>query len=223
MHQAIGAAQLLGLHCNSASWRLPHWERCIRKRLWWSLLIADKWYVRRWLRDPDLRNAFAYGRPSNMRNDATTVPRPTLEDDDWHGLRTHSEQHGLTAFIAMCRLTVILDSLLPLLDGNDTSTSTERRKQLGSASTQLREIDVDLPSLAHGGDTQFSPGHGTPLLSDWLTSASYRLSSYGIGLAICRLGLDTVDNSSVFQASNTAVHAFALVTELVVFLERLKQ
>lgn len=40
--QAIGAAQLLGLHMDSSDWKLPAWEKSIRKRLWWGLLIHDK-------------------------------------------------------------------------------------------------------------------------------------------------------------------------------------
>ena len=43
--QAIGAAQLLGLHRDCSRWKLPKWERESRHRLWWSLYIADKWYV----------------------------------------------------------------------------------------------------------------------------------------------------------------------------------
>jgi hypothetical protein len=42
--RAIGTAQLLGLHRNSDKWKLPRWERSIRKRIWWTLFIADKWY-----------------------------------------------------------------------------------------------------------------------------------------------------------------------------------
>lgn len=41
--QAIGCAQVLGLHRDCSSWRLPIWEKSIRKRLWWSICIADKW------------------------------------------------------------------------------------------------------------------------------------------------------------------------------------
>jgi hypothetical protein len=40
--QAIGAAQLLGLHMDPSEWKLPAWEKSIRKRLWWGLLIHDK-------------------------------------------------------------------------------------------------------------------------------------------------------------------------------------
>lgn len=40
--RAIGAAQLLGMHMDPSAWKLPAWERSVRKRLFWALLIHDK-------------------------------------------------------------------------------------------------------------------------------------------------------------------------------------
>ncbi|GAA5836530.1 hypothetical protein JCM11251_007103 [Rhodosporidiobolus azoricus] len=52
MGRLICAAQLLGLHLDSSHWRIPRSERIVRKRVWWSIFISDKW-----------RSAL-YGRPS---------------------------------------------------------------------------------------------------------------------------------------------------------------
>lgn len=41
--QANGLAQLLGLHRDSSRWHLPKWERSLRKRIWWTLYIQDRW------------------------------------------------------------------------------------------------------------------------------------------------------------------------------------
>lgn len=41
--RAVGAMQLLGLHRDPSRWKLPKWERSLRKRLWWSLYVLDKW------------------------------------------------------------------------------------------------------------------------------------------------------------------------------------
>lgn len=41
--RAIGAAHLLGLHMDPTNWELPLWERSVRMRIWWSLMIHDKW------------------------------------------------------------------------------------------------------------------------------------------------------------------------------------
>ncbi len=42
--QAVSVAQSLGLHMDPMSWRLENWEKALRKKLWWSVFQADKWY-----------------------------------------------------------------------------------------------------------------------------------------------------------------------------------
>ena len=39
--RAIGAAQLIGLHVDPTNWKLPRWERNLRKRLMWGLIIHE--------------------------------------------------------------------------------------------------------------------------------------------------------------------------------------
>ena len=56
MARVLGAAQLLGLHIDPSSWRLPQWERSLRKRIWWSLVVHDKF------------RALLYGRPSKYES-----------------------------------------------------------------------------------------------------------------------------------------------------------
>ena len=41
--QATACAQSLGLHQDPTSWRLPLWERRLRKKLWWATYFTDKW------------------------------------------------------------------------------------------------------------------------------------------------------------------------------------
>jgi len=50
--QLICAAQLLGLHLDCSRWRIPRAEQILRHRIWWAILVSDKW-----------RSAL-YGRPS---------------------------------------------------------------------------------------------------------------------------------------------------------------
>lgn len=52
MARAVGAAQLLGLNMDPTAWSLPKWEISLRKRLFWGLVIVDKW------------RALLHGRPS---------------------------------------------------------------------------------------------------------------------------------------------------------------
>ena len=52
MGRLISAAQLLGLHLDCSRWRIPRSEQILRQRIWWAILVSDKW-----------RSAL-YGRPS---------------------------------------------------------------------------------------------------------------------------------------------------------------
>lgn len=39
---AVSVARLLGLHLPCSTWTIPLWERDLRSRLWWALLIYDR-------------------------------------------------------------------------------------------------------------------------------------------------------------------------------------
>jgi hypothetical protein len=39
--RAIGTAQLIGLHIDPTDWKLPRWERNLRKRVMWGLIIHE--------------------------------------------------------------------------------------------------------------------------------------------------------------------------------------
>lgn len=38
----VAVARLLGLHKDCSTWTIPLWERDLRTRLWWALLVYDK-------------------------------------------------------------------------------------------------------------------------------------------------------------------------------------
>lgn len=41
--QATACAQSLGLHQDPTDWKLPLWEKRLRRRLWWSTVVHDVW------------------------------------------------------------------------------------------------------------------------------------------------------------------------------------
>ena len=43
--RAVALAQTLGLHRNPSGWKRPDSEKSLRIRLWWAVLIHDRWYV----------------------------------------------------------------------------------------------------------------------------------------------------------------------------------
>ncbi|ADV20528.1 hypothetical protein I305_06017 [Cryptococcus gattii E566] len=104
--RAIGAAHLLGLHIDPTNWSLPHWETSLRKRIWWALLIQDKW------------RALLYGRPSYLYHKAHCVSLPTLEDCDAEEHASASDWTSMETFIATCRLTLLIELLIDSLPEN---------------------------------------------------------------------------------------------------------
>lgn len=42
---AVSVAYSLGLNRNPMSWEITHSEKCLRMKIWWTLLIHDRWWV----------------------------------------------------------------------------------------------------------------------------------------------------------------------------------
>jgi hypothetical protein len=104
--QLVAVAQNLGLHLDSSRWKIPEWERSLRKRLAWALFVQDKW------------GALIHGRPSLIHLEDWSVkpleardfPETAEDDDDEEG-SSEIEQGRLT-FIHMISLTEILTDIL---------------------------------------------------------------------------------------------------------------
>lgn len=98
----VGLGQDLGLHIDCSSWRIPSWERGLRKRLAWALFMQDKW------------GALMHGRPSHVTTEDWNVkplqeddfPENALDEDDEDG--STEVEKGRTLFCEMIKLTEIL-------------------------------------------------------------------------------------------------------------------
>lgn len=66
--QLVAVGQELGLHLNCSSWKIPRWEKGLRKRLAWGLFMQDKW------------GALTHGRPSHIAK-ANWAVRPVEPED----------------------------------------------------------------------------------------------------------------------------------------------
>jgi len=104
--QLTGLGQDLGLHLDCSSWRIPSWERGLRKRLAWALFMQDKW------------GALMHGRPSHITTADWDVqplqeddfPENAADDDDEDG--SAEVEKGRTLFCEMIKLTDILGLVL---------------------------------------------------------------------------------------------------------------
>ncbi|CCE87198.1 Piso0_005741 [Millerozyma farinosa CBS 7064] len=104
--QIIALSEELGLGLDCNDWKLPKWERCLRKRLAWAVFMEDKWL--------SLKNS----RPSHV-NESNWFVKPLVEDDfpEKHGdgdLKEGSSDidNGKKIFMSLCNLTKILSDIL---------------------------------------------------------------------------------------------------------------
>lgn len=104
--QLIAIAQELGLHLDCSSWKIPLWERGLRKRLAWGLYMQDKW------------GALVHGRPSHIFPSQWAVQPlgpndfPDIEWDEDDADERQDIEKGRTLFMQMIELSQILAETL---------------------------------------------------------------------------------------------------------------
>ncbi|KAI3321379.1 fungal-specific transcription factor domain-containing protein [Xylariaceae sp. AK1471] len=104
--QLVATAQELGLHLDCTHWKIPPWEKGLRKRLAWALYMQDKW------------GALVHGRPSHIFSSNWIVLPLTpndfseadCEEDDMEGKQ--ELERGRTLFVQMVYLSRVLAEIL---------------------------------------------------------------------------------------------------------------
>ncbi|KAG2732560.1 hypothetical protein G9P44_004977 [Scheffersomyces stipitis] len=104
--QVVALAEELGLGLDCNNWKLPKWERGLRKRLAWAVYMEDKWL------------SLKHSRPTHI-NDLNWVVVQLLEEDfpEKHGdgdLKEGSSDidNGKKIFINLIQLTMILSDII---------------------------------------------------------------------------------------------------------------
>lgn len=104
--QLVAIGQELGLHLDCTGWKIPPWEKGLRKRLAWALYMQDKW------------GALVHGRPSHIFASNWGV-RPLTEHDfpdvEWDENDSEDQleiERGRTLFSQMVHLSQILSEIL---------------------------------------------------------------------------------------------------------------
>ncbi|KAF2855800.1 hypothetical protein T440DRAFT_414603 [Plenodomus tracheiphilus IPT5] len=115
----VTLAQSLGLHRNPCSWTITSYEKSVRIRLWWGVLIHDYW------------SSISHGIPPMINPDYYDVPLP-LPGHISDPTRAKSE----ASFIQLCKLSAILGKVLPSVYG--------LKPDFGILSRSLRRIDCEL-------------------------------------------------------------------------------
>ncbi|KIW23860.1 uncharacterized protein PV07_12028 [Cladophialophora immunda] len=106
--QLVAIGQDLGLHLDCSNWRIPAWERALRKRLGWALFMQDTW------------SALIYGRPPHISSMNWAV-QPMISSDFLDSAVDEEEdesievEKGRALFSAMITLTTMLAEILDSL------------------------------------------------------------------------------------------------------------
>lgn len=100
--QMVAIAQELGVHLNCDAWRIPQWEKSLRRRLGRSIYVLDKWM------------ALSHGRPSHILDDEWA--HEVLEDDDLPEVVNSAScpPQGPLPFKHLITLTAIMSRILKL-------------------------------------------------------------------------------------------------------------
>lgn len=104
--QLVATAQELGLHLNCSNWKIPPWEKGLRKRLAWALYMQDKW------------GALVHGRPSHIFpanwavQSLTANDFPDVEWEDDNSEEKQDIERGRLIFTRAIQLSEILSDIL---------------------------------------------------------------------------------------------------------------
>ncbi|KAL2132928.1 hypothetical protein VTI74DRAFT_3149 [Chaetomium olivicolor] len=126
--QLVAIGQELGLHLDCSHWKIPPWERGLRKRLAWALYMQDKW------------GALVHGRPSHIfaSNWAVQPLNPNdFPDVEWdeNDVEERIEiERGRVLFAQMVQLSQILAEILETFY---TLQASHAAANAGAQGTQL--------------------------------------------------------------------------------------
>jgi len=155
--QLVAVAQNLGLHLDCSNWKIPEWERSLRKRLAWGLFMQDKW------------GALIHGRPSLIHLDNWSVKPveardfPESSEDDEEEEGSSDIETGHLTFINMISLTEILTDILDTFFTIRATASLSNERENAMTVTlekakpiqlRLKDWHVKLPQCLAIGETR---------------------------------------------------------------------
>ncbi|KAK0125424.1 hypothetical protein ONS96_009267 [Cadophora gregata f. sp. sojae] len=180
--RAVALSYSLGVNRNPSQWNIPQQEKGLRIRLWWGVLIHDRW------------GSFAHGTPSNISSRHYDVPIPTLEMLLPESSVSMDHRRSSESFIALCKLTEILGQALPLvydLEGNSPKDTSK----------VIRRIEVDLDKWEDSLPDYLSSISSRAGVSG---SSSLHICYLSLKMLICRISLHAISQ----QGSTEAIEAY---------------
>ncbi|CAG8221095.1 unnamed protein product [Penicillium salamii] len=145
LSSALSLCHSLGLNRNPLPWDIPQAEKHLRMKVWWSVLIHDRW------------SSLTYGTPPHIRRSQYDVPLPIPEYlSDWEYNRAAN-----SVFIELMNLTDVLDHCLEHVYNIRIESQTPTRnleldlnKWVDSLTGEIRKIiirgsNLDIPGASN--------------------------------------------------------------------------
>lgn len=108
--QLVAIGEDLGLNLDCTNWKIPPWERALRRRLAWALFMQDTWSALIYGRPPHITPQNWGVQPITPGDFPESPPEEAEEDDDVEEL-----EKGRTTYTLMISLTKLLSEVLELL------------------------------------------------------------------------------------------------------------
>ncbi|KAG7883381.1 hypothetical protein KL938_002618 [Ogataea parapolymorpha] len=110
-------AQSMGINLDCTQWNISVWEKRIRRRLWWTLYIQEKWF------------SFSLGRRSHISRTDWNVCPLTESDFENETLSENNEQRRYSnkLFCLMAELTKLIDGYASEADQNTSLESAYKK------------------------------------------------------------------------------------------------
>lgn len=126
----VALSHSCGLNHDCREWKIAEPEKRLRWKVWWAILIHDRWLN------------FAQGTPPHINKAHYDVPMPTVELLAGNRINIETHHRAAQCYIELCRLTEIIGDVLPLIyhirSGND-----------GVAAEQTSRSEIELNRFNH--------------------------------------------------------------------------
>ncbi|KAF9884033.1 hypothetical protein FE257_002371 [Aspergillus nanangensis] len=173
----ISLAHCLGLNRDPIHWKLSQREKNNRIRLWWGVVIHDRW------------GSFGHGVPPQIAKNQYDVPFPTIDTLIPQTNRSTERVRAAHCHIALCRLTEILGELLPLVYGLQQRYPRETSKKIRQIRTDLDMWEDSLP------DWLRAPAASNSTEERISGTSSLQLGFLAVKMLVSRVELTEVNNA----------------------------
>ncbi|KAG0156168.1 hypothetical protein PDIDSM_3345 [Penicillium digitatum] len=194
---AIALCHSLGLNRNPLPWDIPREEKHLRMKIWWSILLHDRW------------SSLAYGTPPHIRRSQYDVPLPIPEYlSDWE--RDHEAN---AVFIELMNLTNVLDHCLEQVYSIRIETQGPTRNLELELNKWVDSLTGDIRKIIIRGSNLNIPG-----------ASNLRLAYLATRLLLRRIELDRerqAPHSNVEHMANRVMEARRTAEDIVILVQEL--